>query len=95
MRMFARIGSILALALAVCGMSFAGATERLVGYSIAAFNDYGDGMAKLQVDLAYNADAKPGHAGTVDNSLVRDGNGLRQYSAMELTLSSPDAIALT
>lgn len=96
MQMFKRFGSILALAFAVCATPFAVAADHFAVYAMASVADsFSDGRAKLEVDLAYQADMKSVHASAVDSGLTRDGHGLRQFSAMELTLSRPEIIAST
>lgn len=94
MRMFKRFGSILALAFAVCAAPFAVAADHFAVYAMVTVADsFNDGRAKLEADLAYQADAKVSHDVGVGAGLTRDGNGLRQFSAMELGLSSPEIIA--
>lgn len=89
MRMLKRLGSILALAFAVCGFSVAHAAERAIDYVVVAMaHDFPDGAAKLSADLAYQAHAKVMYASHVNADLDRDGHGFRQHSAMELALAS-------
>ncbi len=90
MRMFKRLGAVLALAFAVCGFSAAHAAERAIDYVVVAMaTDFPAGAAKLNADLAYQAHAKVMYASQVNADLDRDGHGFRQHSAMELALTSP------
>jgi hypothetical protein len=94
MKMFKRFGYILALALSVCGASFAQAAERVLGFAVVAFtDDQSAGVTKLNADLAYQAHAKYMYASRVSSDLTRDGHGYRQHSAMELPLNSPSPTA--
>lgn len=90
MHMFKSLGSALALALSLCVASVAHAADRVIEYTLyATACGYGDAKAKLEADLAYQADAKATHVGRVNSGLDRDGNGWRQHSAMELAVTNP------
>lgn len=89
MMKFKVFGSALALAVSLCFGSFAQASERFVTYAVCEAVQYGESMAKLNAELAYQADSKALLDGDLSADLVRDGHGFRQYSAMELALTSP------